>query len=116
MLAAVAALCEGAVAVACEFDACAEKRGVDLGQGAGLDFKEDIDGGGRGRAAFEDPAAGVVDGVSELGELVRAVRVGEALNLDIGLEFCTVHIAFIGVRCAVLRGLGVAVQDGLCLA
>jgi len=73
---------ENFVAGAGEFDAGGDDGGVEVEDGAELDFYAEFDVGGREVLAVEDPAAAVGDGGGKVAQQAVALFVGEGLDVE----------------------------------
>jgi hypothetical protein len=82
VFAAGAEVGEAEVAVASEFDAGGEDTGVEVDDGAELDFEAKLEGAGRERSTVEDPATAFGKGVGESREDSVSLFVAEALDVE----------------------------------
>ena len=73
---------EGVVGDGGEFDAGGDEGGVELDHGAELELEAELDGGGGGSFALEDPAAAVGEGGGEVRQEGGAFGVAIALELE----------------------------------
>ena len=82
MSAAGAEFGEGYMARTGEFDSGGEDGGVEVEDGAKLDFDAELHVGGRESLAIVDPAAGAVKRGDQVGEQAMALFIGEGLDLE----------------------------------
>ena len=82
IVAAGAEVGEQRVGVARELDAGGDQRAVELDDGTKLDFDAELDDGGGGGLAFEDPGAAMGEGRGEIWKQALAVDVAIGLEVE----------------------------------
>jgi hypothetical protein len=97
IFAAGAEMGEAEVSGAGEFEARGDDGGVEIDDGAELDFNAELHAGGREGLAIEDPAAAVGEGRGEGGKEAVALFVAEALYVE-RLHGCRASAARVGCR------------------